>query len=418
MKSMITKNSYNIRRFKRSCGLVLIAVMWMIVLMTIIATVLARTSRIDTRISLAVAEKVRCKWACRGGIETAIAVLNDDDKMSDTLDDLWSDNPEDFNDIQLDRCDFSVEVIDESSKLNINIATKNQLLYLPDMTEDAADSILDWRDTNDTERTYGAETPYYLNLPNDYPARNKPFRSIRELLLVRSVTEGLFYGDHSDPDVSLENEGWINYLTCASVEKNVNANGEKRVNINKASENQLRSKLGLRKSYAKWIVENRGKKGFKGLANLIVKDSALEPKKSTEKSDKAAALDVQTILGIADNISIVDDDIVPGKVNINTAGSDVIIALLEGDIQVASDIIDYRKTLYGFSSIADLSSVESLTKNNVRKLIDCITTRSNVYTIRSFASAHTTSARRHVEVIVNREKSPVEIIYWNTGARF
>ena len=135
-------------------------------------------------------------------------------------------------------------------------------------------------------------------------------------------------------------------------------------------------------------------------------------------SDKAAALDLQTILGIADNMSITDKNIVPGKVNINTAGTDVIVALLEGDIQVASDIIDYRKTLYGFSSIADLSSVESLTKTNVRKLIDSITTRSNVYTIRSFASAHTTSAGRHVEVIVNREKSPVAIVYWNTGARF
>ena len=418
MKSGITKNSYGIRRFKRSCGLVLIAVMWMIVLMTIIATVLARTGRIDTRISLAAAEKIRCKWACRGGIETAIAVLNDDDRTSDTLDDLWSNNPEDFNDIQLDRCDFSVEVIDESSKLNINIATKKQLLYLPDMTEDAADSILDWRDSNDTEKTYGAESPYYLNLPNAYPARNKPFRSIRELLLVRTVTEGLFYGNHSDPDVSLENEGWINYLTCASVEKNVNAEGEKRININKANENQLRNKLYLRKSYAKWIVENRGKKGFKGIADLITKDSPLQARKSTERSDEAAALDIQTILGIADNISITSKTIVPGKVNINTASSTVIVALLEGDTQVAADIIDYRKTMYGFSSIAELGLVESLTKNKLAKLIDSITTKSNIYTIRSFASAHTTSARRHVEVIVDRQDSPAKILYWNIGARF
>ena len=142
MKSGITKNSYGIRRFKRSCGLVLIAVMWMIVLMTIIATVLARTGRIDTRISLAAAEKIRCKWACRGGIETAIAVLNDDDRTSDTLDDLWSNNPEDFNDIQLDRCDFSVEVIDESSKLNINIATKDELMQLPGIGPSIADAII------------------------------------------------------------------------------------------------------------------------------------------------------------------------------------------------------------------------------------------------------------------------------------
>ncbi len=417
MKISVTKNSYNNRRFKRSCGLVLIAVMWMIVLMTIIVTVLARTSRVDTRISLAVAEKIRCKWACRAGIETAIAVLNDDERDSDSLDDLWANNPEDFNDIELDRCDVSVEVIDESAKLNINVASKNQLLYLPDMTEDVADSILDWRDTNDTERTYGAETPYYLNLPNPYPARNKPFKSIRELLLVRGVTEGLFYGDYYDPDVSAENGGWINYLTCASFEKNVDADGEKRVNINKAKENELTRKLKLRKSYAKWIIEKRGK-GFKGLADLIVKDSPAKPKRSTQRSDNAAALDLQTIFEIADSVTLTDENYIPGKVNINTAGSTVIVALLEGDTQVASDIIDYRKTLYGFSTIGELASIESMTKGMARKLIDSVTTRSDVYTIRSFASAHTTSASRHVEVIVNRQERPVKIIYWNTGARF
>ncbi len=417
MKISVIKTSFNNRRFRRSGGLVLIAVMWMIVLMTIIVTVLARTSRVDTRISLSVAEKIRCKWACRAGIETAIATLNDDEKDSDSLDDIWAHNPEDFNDIELDRCDFSVKVIDESAKLNINVVSKKQLLYLPDMTEDAADSILDWRDTNDEARTYGAETPYYLNLPNAYPARNKPFKSIRELLLVRGVTDGLFYGNHYDPDVSAENGGWINYLTCASFEKNVDADGEKRININKAKENELTRKLNIRKSYAKWIVEKRGK-GFKGLADLIANDSPKKPKRSTQRSDQAAALDIQTIFEIADKIALTDDEITPGKVNINTAGSKVIVALLEGDTEVASDIIDYRKTLYGFSSIAELASIESITKSKARKLIDFITTRSSVYTIRSFASAHTTSAQRHVEVIVNRQETPVKIMYWNTGARF
>ncbi|MCK4998733.1 MAG: hypothetical protein KAS23_04330, partial [Anaerohalosphaera sp.] len=68
--------------FKRS-GLALIAVLWIVVLITIIVTVIAKASMIDTRITLVSAEQVRANWACRAGIETAIAVLNDDDKEYD-----------------------------------------------------------------------------------------------------------------------------------------------------------------------------------------------------------------------------------------------------------------------------------------------------------------------------------------------
>lgn len=59
-------------------GLVLIAVMWIMIVLTVIVAVVAQASRIDTRTSLSAAEKIRCKWALRAGLETSIAVLNDD----------------------------------------------------------------------------------------------------------------------------------------------------------------------------------------------------------------------------------------------------------------------------------------------------------------------------------------------------
>ena len=411
------KYGNNGKRARSKSALVLVAVMWMIVVMTLIVTVLARTSRLDSRISLATAERIRCKWACRAGIETAIGVLNDDSKSYDSLYDTWADDLEDFNDIQLDMCSYTVEVFDESSKININTAPKDKLLYLPDMTEDIVNSILDWRDKDDDEKTGGAEIGYYTNLPNGYQARNAQFRSIRELLLVKDVTPALFYGNHSDPDVSEENSGWINYLTCSSYEKNRDANGYKRVNINKASEVQLQKRLNIRKSYAKWIVENR-KKGFKSLADLITKDSTKEPRKTTERSENAAPLDIKTIFAIADNITLFDNYAIPGKININTAGLDVLVALLEGEEQAAVDIIQYRNSIMGFATVADVVYVDSITKKNARNIIDFITTRSDVYTVRCFASADTTSVTRHVEAMVDRRRKPVEITYWNTGAKY
>ncbi|RKY11095.1 MAG: hypothetical protein DRP52_06420, partial [Planctomycetota bacterium] len=97
-------------------GLVLVGVMWVIVLLAVEMTTVAHTRRLDTRISLASAEQIRCKWGSRAGVETAIAVLKDDiaTNSSDSFDDIWANNPADFNDVPLDGCSFTVEVTDEA----------------------------------------------------------------------------------------------------------------------------------------------------------------------------------------------------------------------------------------------------------------------------------------------------------------
>jgi type II secretory pathway component PulK len=218
-------------------GLVIIAVLWMAVVLTVMAAILGRKSRLDMKVCLARMEGVRCKWAARAGIEKAMAVLKEDDAASDSLLDLWSDNDEDFNDVLLERCWFSVQVIDEASKLNINTATKTQLLGLPYMVEEIADAIIDWRDTDDTPSGTGVESGYYESLQYGYLARNGPFRTIRELLLVKDVTEDLFYGEdtnlngrldynENDGDLSPPQDdadgildlGWAAYLTCYSAD--------------------------------------------------------------------------------------------------------------------------------------------------------------------------------------------------------
>ncbi|RKY10582.1 MAG: hypothetical protein DRP65_06365, partial [Planctomycetota bacterium] len=175
--SLVDKNRLRV-------GLVLVGVMWVIVLLAVVMTTVAHTSRLDTRISLSSAERIRCKWGSRAGVETAIAVLNDDfaTNYSDSFDDLWASNPADFNDVPLDGCSFTVQVSDEAGKLNINTAGKKQLMQLPNMTEEIADSILDWRDKNDDVREGGAEAGYYVNLPYGYDIRNGNFRTMRELL--------------------------------------------------------------------------------------------------------------------------------------------------------------------------------------------------------------------------------------------
>ena len=400
---------------KEHTGSVLVLVLWIVVLLTVMTAVLARTSRLDTRIAGISSDRIRCKWASRAGLETAIAVLNDDDASSDSLGDTWYDSEVDFNDISFDGCSVDVEVIDELGKLNINKVTKAQLMYLPDMTEEIANSIVDWRDKNDKIRDGSAEEGYYSNLPHPYAIRNAPFKTIRELLLVKGVTPQFLYGPGKYPlsagiEYSEENEGWITYLTCYSREKNVDADGIERVNINTANEQELIRDVGLSPANAKWIVQNRGG-GFKAIADLIP-----EGKNNSGGSDGAAPLKLQTVLDIADKITVVKGKVIVGRVNLNTAPLHVLTLLLDGREDIAENIIGYRADqLFGITSLGELSSISSLNKKYLKKLIDVATVRSGIFTVYCYAQAARTGFQSGLEAVVDRDTSPVQIIYMRTG---
>ncbi|MCA9024400.1 MAG: general secretion pathway protein GspK [Planctomycetaceae bacterium] len=151
-------------------------------------------------------------------------------------------------------------LIDESARLNPNALigfgldddlTREMLMYLPDMTEDVADAILDWVDTDDDTREYGAETDVYLTFTPPYEAKNGPLESVDELLLIAGVTPELLYGEDANRNGLLDpnendgeatppldnadgvlNPGWAAFLTVHSRESNLRPDGTPKININ------------------------------------------------------------------------------------------------------------------------------------------------------------------------------------------
>jgi len=379
--------------YRNNKGLVIIAVLWMVVVLMVMTAILGRKSRLDMKVCIARMETVRCKWACRAGIEKAIAVLIEDETENDSLLDLWSDNAEDFNDVMLDQCLFTVRVTDELSKLNINTATKEQLLGLPDMFEEIADAIIDWRDSDDTPSGLGVESGYYEGLTYGYRARNGPFRTLRELLLVKDVSEELFYGEDTNLNGRLDyNErdgqesppaddgdnildvGWAAYLTCYPS----GSSGGETVDSNTAP-NIVPPEPNS--------PDTRG-----GEAEPI---PAAVTEQTSESTEQASA-----------------------KVNINTVSDIVLAALLGGGDEAertAQAILSYRNTLAdGIEDISELTEQGILSNDIFSQIEDYITTSSDIFTIRCFATANrngVSGTTLHTEAVVDRSSTPCKILF-------
>jgi len=149
---------------------------------------------------------------------------------------------------------------DESAKLNLNALLTLQtdeadqrarLMAVPGMSEEIADSILDWLDEDDEPREFGAEASYYSSLAPPYAPKNGPLTTLEELLLVRGVTPQHVFGLDADrnglADVSEQtamlpaevdnadrtfDRGWNGYFTLFGAEGNRKADGTPRININ------------------------------------------------------------------------------------------------------------------------------------------------------------------------------------------
>jgi len=466
------------RRAQRQKGLVLLIVLWTIAILMILAGTTGQTSRLDNKLSTFMTQEIRCKWASRAGVEKVIALLNEDERTLDGPVDLWAFNPEDLNDVEMLYCHYTVRAVDEAGKLNVNTATRDQLLGLFEWGMDTAiaDAILDWRDVDDEPGEEGVETGYYENLPYRYAIPNRPFRTIRELLKVRGVTEQLLYGEDTNFNGRLddcENDGpltpplddadgildlgWISFLTCYEPQTlPQDPNGTTKVDINQATAEQL-MELGLSESQAQAVINSRPTNGYSSIGALISTTTGTGMSTSvntgagsgttagmstgggsgqtTEQVASTAGppLDVGTFQTIVDLITVstaassgmgaASGGAGAHLININTAPAQVFVALLGGTdeaYQIAQNIVSVRQgTLEGFNSLGDLLSVPSVTADLFAQIVGQLTTRSNVFTVYSIATADQTEisgASWHTEAVIDRSQSPAKIIYWYQGA--
>jgi DNA uptake protein ComE-like DNA-binding protein len=308
----------------------------------------------------------KAEQLCWSAIDFACATVLNDTQGYQTLNDTtWATNSDTFFEVPLGDGVFTVfrplyddqqtvlwGLDDEASKLNLNTATKDMLMKLPNMTEDIADAIIDWRDADSNPGANGAESSYYNTLNPPYNCKNAPFETLEELLYVKGMTPALLYGEDFNLNGVLdpnENDGDTTFppdnmdgkldpglwslCTVWSKDKNVDANGKKRVNLNTATPDQLAA-AGLTPVESQQIVSVRLLVPFLSVAQLLGNAAAGAP----------AILTRDRFTKVADGLTISDDATVQGLVNINTCPKQVLSCLPGITDDIAVKIMEYRTT--------------------------------------------------------------------------
>ena len=310
-------------------------------------------------------------------------------------------------------------LIDEGSKLNLNTVDTNVLSYLPDMTLDFAQAIVDWRNTNSS----GAYSLDYAQL--GYQEKEAPFETVDELRLVYGATLDLLTGDDLNGNGVLDanetnstggaemNFGLLEYTTVYTREPNFHSDGTLLTNVNTTSRLDLQTLfedagIGNASYLAGQLVSQRPTRGYAGLLAFCV-------------SCKTFGMSSSDFAKITDDVTTSTSAYIRGRVNVNTAGVDVLTALLAGaglDENTASgtaqSLITYRQqNPNNLTSVAWLVDALGNTSSAVQALArgDYVTTRSYQFTADVAAVGPFGRGYRRVKFVFDTSNGTPIIIY-------
>jgi len=347
-------------------GVALLMVLWIMAILTLLMYSFLGDMQVEYSIAGGYGDSRKAEQLCWSAIDLACAtVMNDPQTWQSLNDTTWATNSDTFFEVPLGDGAFTVfrplyddqqtvlwGLDDEASKLNLNTATREMLLLLPNMTEDLADSIIDWRDADSNPGASGAESSYYNTLNPPYNCKNAPFETLEELLYVKGMTPALLFGEdfnlngvldpnENDGDTSWPPDnmdgkldpGLWSLCTVWSKDKNVDATGKKRVNLNTATPDQLAA-AGLTPVEVQQVATARLLLPFVSVAQLLGNPAAGVP----------AILTKVRFTAVVDKLSVSDDATVQGLVNINTCLKQVLLCLPGITDEIAVKIMEYRTT--------------------------------------------------------------------------
>jgi type II secretory pathway component PulK len=475
---------------------ILILVLWLLLILSLIGLSFSSSVRTNLSITTSRASRTKARYYAKAGIERTVAEL-----LLRTQDGYYGETSGFYNDAErfsmqplgdgafslltnkkLETGEPVFGITDEAGRVNINVAAEEALLSFPEITAEMCNSLLDWRDDDFEMRLDGAEDDYYMILPDPYFCKNRELQSIGELLLVRGWTQLDLFGedvnesgyldrneDDGDQTPPLDNAngvldmGLARFFTIYSRDKELNPNGEQRLALGNATEQQLQQIEGMDQTRAQSLVQWRGNNQLNSLGALFDVTVATQNPPSGQSgtggnsdasgssgnqsggssgrggssglrgggraqgpqartggsapgrggpsapsSSAQKAFTFEQAAQLADWVCVNTDD-KRNRINLNTAPYEVVMTLPQMTEAVAQEIVNYR-TASPFLRRGDLRNVNGMTEEIFKAIIDSVTVQS--YQFRIIAEGREAETRMVIETVVDLSTDPPQFLYW------
>ena len=370
-------------------GLSLVSTLWLLTILSILAAQLLYSIHIEQRTQRNFLDRSKYHYAARAGFEWTVAVMRGDETPFDSLGETWAEpiQGQIEDGIQLGNIlNYQVIVIDEASKVNINVADIGLISNLlaeagapPDdaSTEDLANKIVEGR----------------------------PYRTVRDLARVEGMTSELLYGNQQETTTSSQSSGTValpiqtssrqstnvpsglvGLATIYSVDVSTDPNGEPLVNVNAAEAEELtkvtaqQNQSVFTQAEAESLIQQRDFDKFSALLdvqaisdelfNNIRDQLTTEDTGETEIGEENKDPEGNSVPALQGTPQSPNED---GKVNINTADVGTFESLDGIDQGIAERIVNHREGQGLFQNIDAIKDVKMLTQQEFIGIVDKIT---------------------------------------------
>jgi type II secretory pathway component PulK len=425
--------------------MVLVAVLVIVALAALAAATLLYRAQAEITSAVAGCRRHQAHAAAMSGLQRAMAVMT----AARADREMWYDNPDLFSG-QLVFADgvntwyFTIYaynpsdpetlrngLTDEASKINLNVAGEGVLQALPGMTLDLADSLLDYRDSDDETRMGGAEQDYYDGLPYPYLIKNGPLATLEELLLIKGFIASVVYGeDHNLNGLLEENEddseesfppdngdglldrGLLGSATVWSYELNVANDGERRINLNAGGD---LGQAGLRRETAEFIQLYRAEgNALAHPAELLEMRYQLKSRQGRMQAGTwiDSGVGPQDLPDVLDRLTT-EGPILFGKVNVNTASAAVLAALPGFDEEVAERIARTRVDVDPVvkETPAWLYTENIVSADRFKEMAPMLTARSYQFHLRCVAYGRPCGQFRVIDAVIDLARGSPRVVY-------
>ena len=374
--------------YREQRGLSLVSTLWILTILSILAAQLLYSIHIEQRTQRNFLDRSKFHYAARAGFEWTLAVMRDDQTPFDSLGETWAEPVQGQveDGIQIGNfLNYQITVVDEASKVNINIADVGLISNLlaqvgasPDdvRTEDLANKIVEGR----------------------------PYRTVRDLARIEGMTSELLYGSEQERAVSNQPptvsgsasvlttdsrqptaipQGLVGLATIYSVDASTDPNGKPLVDVNAADAEELTKVTAQQnqpiftQAEAESLIQQREFDRFAALMDVqAVSDELfnnIRDQLTTEDSNQQEDVtSPETSLLTADNRQPTTND-ESGKVNINTADVETLESVEGIDQGIAERIVSHREAQGLFQNIDAIKEVRMLTQQEFIGIVDKIT---------------------------------------------